>query len=253
MKKKIVLISGSSKGIGNVIARTFLKNGDKVLINGTNKLNLYKAYKKLSNQFNKSNVMAIEGDISSLKTLKKIKMQVIKKWGAIDVIIANAGRIKVNEKTLNNKDMFRSNFFPAYKFVNFFLSDLKKSKSSSIVFISSIAAITKTTANKGFIKAKFEINKFAKRLSLKLAKKNININVLAPGNIYIKNGNWYQKMKSNKKKVLEYIKNNVPMQRFGYPEEVANLCIFLTSSNSKFITGQIIAVDGGQSLKNEFR
>ena len=245
-----MLVSGSSQGIGNIIARTFLENGDKVLINATNKINLSKAYKKLCNEFDKSNVIAIDGDISSLKTLKKIKVQVIKKWGGINVIIANAGRVRsVNGKTLGNNDMFRSNFFPAYKFANFFLRDLKKSKYGSIVFISSIAAITKTSANKGFINAKFKINKFAKKLSLKLAKENINVNVLAPGNIYIKNGNWDLKMKSNKIKVLKYIKNNVPMQRFGYPEEVANLCIFLTLSNSRFITGQIIAVDGGQSLK----
>ena len=145
--------------------------------------------------------------------------------------------------------MFRSNFFPAYKFANFFLQDLKKSKCGSIIFISSIAAITKTTANSGFAKAKYEINKFAKKLALKLAKENINVNVLAPGNIYIKNGNWDLKMKSNGIKILKYIKNNVPMRRFGYPEEIANLCTFLTSKKSKFITGQVIAVDGGQSLK----
>ena len=82
-----------------------------------------------------------------------------------------------------------------------------------------------------------------------MSKNNVNVNIVAPGNIYIKKGNWDIKMKENKKEVIRYIKKNVPMKRFVYPDEVANLCLFLADRNSKSITGQIIAIDGGQSLQ----
>ena len=75
----------------------------------------------------------------------------------------------------------------------------------------------------------------------------VRVNAIAPGNIIFKGSVWDKKIKANKKKVLNYIKENVPQKRFGRPQEVADLAIFLSSDKAGFISGEIINIDGGQT------
>ena len=80
-----------------------------------------------------------------------------------------------------------------------------------------------------------------------MAKNNIRINAVSPGNIYFKNGNWDHKIKKNKKEVTNYIKNNVPLNKFGTTKNVADIVMFLSSELSSFTTGANIIIDGGQT------
>lgn len=246
---RVIFVSGSSKGLGYYIASKFLENGDKVIINGTNNYELKKSYNKLIKIYKKTKVVALCGDVREEKFLKKAKKIIKKKFGILNIIVANAGRLRFNGKLLSYKEMINCNYNTSLNFSNFFKKDIVASKNGSIILLSSIAAITRTTAPKGFVEAKSRINKLGKKLALELSKKNVNVNVVSPGNILIKNGNWDNKIKNNKKEVMNYITKNVPMQRFAKPEEVSSLCLFLTEKQSKFITGQIISIDGGQSLK----
>jgi len=246
---RVVFVSGSSRGLGYYIAKKFLENGDKVIVNGTNNYELKKTYIKLIKIHKKSNILALSGDIREKSFLKKAKQIIKKKFKALNILVANAGRLRLNGKLLDNKEMLKYNYKTASNFSNFFKKDIVSTKNGSIIFISSIAAITKTTAPKGYVEAKSRINKLSKKLALELSKKNVNVNVILPGNILIKNGNWDNKIKKNKKEVMNYIKKNVPMKRFASPEEISNLCLFLSEKKSKFITGQLISIDGGQSIK----
>lgn len=248
MKKsnKVAIISGSSKGIGLGLAKKFLEKNYNVLINSRNLEALSTSYRYLKKKF-PNKVLMICGDISKTKTLKDIKKIILKKWNRIDLLIANAGDISSN-KTNNKKWLINKNFVTSKKFVDFFYKYLIKTE-GNIIFISSIVALIKTNAPMGYTISKKLINAYGKKLSLKLAKYNINVNIVAPGNIYFKNGNWFNKLKNEPKKTIKYIKDNVPMNMFGSVSDVTNLCYFLSSNESNFITGQIIAVDGGQSIK----
>ena len=244
IKNKIIIISGSSKGIGKGIAEEFLKKNNKVLINSRNLIDLDRTYKNLKIKY-KNKILMVCGDIQKRKTLNNIKKIILKKWGRIDVLVANAGDIN----NIKNKDDFvKKNYNTTKKFIDFFYKNLIKS-SGSIILISSIVSLVKTNAPEGFITSKKLIDIYGKKLSIKLAKYNINVNIISPGNIYFKNGNWFKKMKKNSIKTKKYINQNVPMKKFGTINDVSNLCIFLSSDLSKFITGQIIAVDGGQSIE----
>ena len=75
----------------------------------------------------------------------------------------------------------------------------------------------------------------------------MRINLVSPGNILMQGNNWYKKLSKDKKKVLQYINNNVPMKKFGKPEDVANAVLFLSSNFSSFISGSNLIVDGGQT------
>ena len=75
----------------------------------------------------------------------------------------------------------------------------------------------------------------------------IRVNTVSPGNILFPNGTWDKKLKANKKEIMEYIHKNVPMKRFGSPDEIANTVLFLSSEKASFINGANLVVDGGQS------
>jgi len=251
LKNKNFLISGSSKGIGLKIAETLLNEGSRVIINGRTKNLLKKEFKNLSLKYGKK-VFYVEGDVKNQRVLKKIKGLIKKKLKQLDGIVANAG---AGKKQLDNffseKNYIwhlENNFFPSFKFVNYFLEEMKKSQ-GSIVFISSIASLKDIGAPLGYASSKLNLNFYSKLLANKVAKYNVRVNNVIPGNILFKGGNWENKIKKNSSKINSMIKNKVPLNRFGKPEEIADMVTFLLSSKSAFMTGSEIVIDGGQIIK----
>ena len=160
LSNKTFLISGSSKGIGLKIAETLLSEDANVIITGRSK-NLIK------NQFNKLylkfglKAAYVDGDIKSSFVLKKIKNLVKKRWKRLDGIVANAGSIKKNISSFSSeKDFYwyqKNNFLTAFKFVNYFLNEIKKNQ-GSIIFISSIASLRDLGAPLGYASSKLSLN-----------------------------------------------------------------------------------------------
>ncbi len=118
--------------------------------------------------------------------------------------------------------------------------------SGSIVFISSICGVESLGAPTDYSVAKSAIIAFSKNLSRKVGP-SLRVNTVAPGNIYFKGGTWDKKVKTDSTKVKNMLKNEVPLQRFGTPEEIADAVAFLCSERASFITGANLVVDGGQT------
>ncbi len=251
LSNKTFLISGSSKGIGLKIAENLLSESANVIITGRSKNLIKNQFSKLFSKFG-SKVAYVDGDIKNDLVLKKIKNLLKKRWKKLDGIVANAGSIKKNISSFSSeKDFYwyqKNNFLTAFKFVNYFLNEIKKSQ-GSIIFISSIASLKDLGAPLGYASSKLSLNFYSKFLVNELARYNVRVNNIVPGNIYFKGGNWDKKIKKNPKKVKKMIKNLVPLGRFGKPEEIANLAAFLLSSKSSFMTGTEIVIDGGQIIK----
>ena len=121
---------------------------------------------------------------------------------------------------------------------------------SSIVFISSIAGIHDLGAHLGYKSAKRNIIDYSQFLAKILSSRKIRVNTVSPGNIFFKGGNWSKKLQKNEKLIRKYIKENVPLNSFGRPEDIAIIVAYLLSTKSKFVTGANFVIDGGQILNH---
>jgi len=241
IKKKIVFISGSSSGIGFYLAKLFQNDDFIIIINGKN----IKKLKKSSSELN--NCSYIQGDLTNSKDIKKIITEISKKFGYIDVLISNQGNSNFKKNNLDLDFAFKNNFFSS---VNLILNSQKilKKNSSKIICISSICG--KEIINGapiGYSVAKSALNFFIKSFSNKLANDGITINGIMPGNILFEDSVWQKKLDKNKKLTKKYIKENVPVNEFGTVKDIFSICKMIYDQSSKFLTGTIIKIDGGQT------
>ena len=244
--KKNVLITGSSRGIGFAIAKKFGEVGCKVILNGRNSKRLIKAKKKILNSFIE------QGDLSNEKKCNKIIKNIIRKHKKLDILVCNIGNgsPRFNKSNYNKWiSYFNDNFFSAVNIIDQSKKYLAKTK-GSIICISSICGIeTIKNAPIEYSVAKSALNSYVKLISTSLGSKKIRINAIAPGNIFFKGSVWEKKLLSNRKKTLDYINENVPLKKLGNPDDISELCLYLCSDKSNFITGAVFTIDGGQTKK----
>ena len=247
LKNKKVFITGSSQGIGLEIAKFFVKEECKVVINSRKGKKFKNIKKKIKN------LDYLAGDVTNKKNAIKIAHQFSNKFGDIDILICNVGGGKIN-RNLSPLDgdwdqSFKKNFFSATNMIESFKKSLIKTK-GNVICISSICGIEEIPgAPFSYSIAKNSLNSYVKHLSKQFGKYGVRINAIAPGNIIHQKSVWEKKMKNNSNKVKKFLETEVALQKFGKPEDIAYLTIFLSSEISNFITGSIVVVDGGQ-LRN---
>lgn len=244
-KNKNILVCGSTYGIGFDIAKKFYEKKANVIFTGRT----VKKIEIIKSKYKKS--LAIECDFSDDTHIENLKIKVKKNLKNLDTIVCNigSGKSKPNfEETYEDwLNIFNINLMYAVKTIKILSPLLKKKKGSTIIFISSICGCEATSAPMSYSSAKSALNIFAKNLSNLYIKKNIRVNAVSPGNVLFKGSTWDYKLKENRLKTLDLIKDKVPINRFATPDEISNVVLFLASDFSSFIVGQNIIVDGGQT------
>ena len=189
------------------------------------------------------NCKAYQSDAASFEDSQKFVDMVIKDFGTIDVLINNAGITKDNLLMRMNEDDFDKvievNLKSVFNMVKATQRTFLKNRSGSIINISSIVGVKGNAGQSNYAASKAGIIGFSKSIALELGSRNIRSNVIAPGFIQTEMTD-----KLNQDVVNQWI-SGIPLKRGGTPEDVANLCLFLSSDLSTFITGQVINVDGG--------
>ena len=175
----------------------------------------------------------------------------IKQWGGLDIVVVNVGSGKSVLDPIpsaeNFEHVFSLNFDSAVYTAREFYPLLKSSR-GNLIFISSIAGLEAFGAPVDYSTAKSAIIALSKNLSRKVAN-NVRVNVIAPGNINFPGSSWDEKIKLDDTKVEDIIKSTGPMKRFGTPDEIADAALFICSERAKFITGSVLVVDGGQTVR----
>lgn len=250
LNDKKVLITGGSRGIGKAIAESFLAEGASVTIVSRGVEQLFETERYLKNRFKNSEIHALACDCTSIVELKKLGVSVERFWGGLDIVVANVGNGESNASAIPDdlqwKKTWDTNFESALHTARTFLPMLKKTK-GNLLFISSIAAIEAFGAPVDYSTAKMAVVALAKNMARKLANE-VRVNVVAPGNIHFDGGSWDEKIKKSPNNVKKIIKSTVPMNRFGTPNEISDVVVFLCSNKASFMTGSILVVDGGQTV-----
>lgn len=252
LKGKYALVTGGSHGIGRSISLELAKEGCNVAICARNK----KRVEKVVEEIKKYNV-DVKGyitDVMIKEDIEKTIHNIIKEWGTIHILINNVGGggraglecvEETNEEVWNS--VYNKNVLTAIRFITAFIPYMKKQKWGRVIAISSIFG-KEGGGRPWFNMAKSSQISMIKSLSLNknLVKDGITFNTVAPGYIDISDKRSKKEVNKNLLFLKEKI-NELPLERIGTPEEVANVVIFLCSELSSLVNGSCICVDGGQS------
>ena len=244
LENKVALITGSTRGIGNSIARLFLENNAKVVICGSTKENAEKAVEKMKEELSLTdeNIMGIGLNMKDASSMKSSVEEVINKWGRIDVLVNNAG-ITSNVSLLDSTDeqfmeMFQINFFGVVSLTREVVKYMKET-GGSIINTSSMVGNYGARNQSAYASSKFAINGLTKSLAKELGDYNIRVNAVAPGVVET------DMMSIVSEEMKVGLKRMIPLNRLANPEELAGAYLYLASDLSKYTTGTIINVDGG--------
>ncbi len=236
MDKKIVFITGVSRGIGLELAKCFLNDGYFVI--GTSRSDF-----NLPTVLSSENCLHLPLDVTNRdqvsSCIKKLKEEDI----VPNVLINNAGITKdqlfLRMKDEDWDDVIDSNLTSVFNITKLFIKSMVKDRSGKIINISSVAGLMGNPGQVNYSASKAGLGGFTRALAKEVAARNITVNCIAPGFIETDMTNHF------KEEELDNILNQIPANKMGNPKNIADLALFLASDKGEYITGQTISVDGG--------
>lgn len=242
---KLALITGGTRGIGKQIALTFAKEGYDIAINYRTEND---DFKNTEREIEANNVkcFAVQGDVIKFEDCEKFVKQIIEKFGNIDVLVNNAGitrdTLLMRMKEEDFRQVIDTNLVGTFNVTKNVISYMMKARNGRIINISSVVGISGNAGQTNYAASKAGIIGFTKSLAKEVASRNITVNAVAPGFIDT------QMTAVLKEDIKEEIAKKIPLKRMGTPQDVANVVKFLASSDSSYITGQVIHIDGGMLM-----
>ena len=245
---KIFLVTGGSRGIGRAITTGLLQEGAKVAIIARKKRGVNQAVSDFAQKFGSAQILGLVGDCANENSLSEHISELENIWGGLDGVVANVGDGRsVPDPVPDTKQwsqVWQTNFETALITTRTCLPMLQ-ARQGSLLFISSITGLSVLGAPVDYSVAKTAVIALAQNLARKVGPR-VRVNVIAPGNIFFPGGSWDEKVKTQPEVVDTMLRSQVPLQRFGTPEEIADAAVYLCSSRASFITGSVLRVDGGQ-------
>ena len=243
MERKTAFISGASRGIGEAIAITLSKEYD-VIINYANSEAGAKAVLAKLDPSGKHKMM--QCDVANEQDVKEMMDTIVKEYGHLDVVVNNAGITKDNlllrMREEEFDDVIRINLKGTYNCIRHVARIMMKQRHGKIVNMASVVGLCGNIGQVNYAASKGGVIAMTKAVAKELAPRGINVNAVAPGVIQT------AMTDTLSEDVQANAKNNIPMKKFGSVQDVANVVKFLCSEDSDYITGQVIAVDGGMVM-----
>ena len=239
MKK--ILITGASGGIGSSIADKFLTNNYEMILTSSSETTLSKLKQKYGNNHHYYVL-----DFKNLDENNIILKKISEEHQDLNVIVNNAGitddSLLLRMKTDQWNNVIQANLSSNFTIIKALLPNMIKNKSGNIIGVSSVVATSGNPGQSNYVAAKSGMIGFYKSIAIEVASRNINVNIVSPGFII---SPMTDKLNDKQKNV---ILEKIPMKRFGNTNEIADLVYFLSSDESRYITGQNIHINGGMLM-----
>jgi 3-oxoacyl-[acyl-carrier protein] reductase len=244
LKDKVALVTGGAKGIGRAIAMTFAKEGADIVVADVNLEVAQKTASEIESLGRKA--LALEMDVTNYEKVEEGVNKILDKFGKVDILVNNAGITKDNLLLRMSQAewdaVINVNLKGTFNCIKAVSRPMVKQRSGRIISIASIIGLMGNWGQANYAASKAGIIALTKTVAKELASRNINANSVAPG--FIQTDMTAKLSEDVKAKMMEAI----PMAKLGTPEDVANVCLFLASEESRYITGQTITVDGGMVM-----
>jgi len=239
-KGKVALITGSTRGIGKAIAVAFAEGGATVIITGRKKETAELVAGNIKNEFG---VEAYGFELDLTGDIKSVWKEIEETVGKVDILVNNAGITKdtlfIRMKEEDWNSVIETNLTGTFKITQLAVKGMIKKKWGRVINITSIVGFTGNIGQVNYSTTKAGLIGFTKSLAKELASRNITVNAVAPGFIETDmTGSLPEDIKDS------YLKQ-IPLGKFGKPEDVANVVTFLASDKASYITGETIHVNGG--------
>ncbi len=242
LEGKTVIITGASRGIGKGIAQVFAKQGANIAFTYSSSVEAANALEKELVDLGVK-AKGYQSNAASFDEAQTLAANVAKEFGSIDVLINNAGITKDNLLMRISEEDFDTvievNLKSVFNMTKAVQRTMLKQRKGSIINMSSVVGVKGNAGQTNYAASKAGIIGFSKSVALELGSRNIRSNVVAPGFIETE-----MTAKLNEDIVKEW-RAGIPLKRGGSPEDVANVCVFLASDLSAYVTGQTLNVDGG--------
>ena len=242
LQGKVALITGASKGIGRGIAIKFAREGANVAFTYLSSVEQGIALEKELESFG-IKAKGYRSDASDYKAAEELVNAVVADFGTVNVLVNNAGITKDGLLMRMSEEQFdgviKANLKSVFNLTKAIQRPMLKQRSGSIINMSSVVGIKGNAGQANYAASKAGIIGFSKSIALELGSRNIRCNAVAPGFIETE---MTAVLDPN---VVQGWRDAIPLKRGGTPDDVANLCLFLASDLSSYITGQVINVDGG--------
>ncbi len=238
LDKKIAVVTGASRGIGKAIALELAKRGCFVVIN-------YNGNEALANEVKEEivNAQTYQCNISDFEACGKFFKEIIKEYGRIDILVNNAGITKdgllMRMSEADFDKVLDVNLKGTFNCIRQVLRPMLKQKSGRIINMSSVVGLYGNVGQANYAASKAGVIGLTKATAKEVASRGITVNAIAPGFIET------DMTAVLSEEVKETMLNQIPMKCFGKPEDVAKAVGFLASEDARYITGQVLSVDGG--------
>lgn len=242
---KTALVTGGSRGIGRSIALAFANQGANVIINYTSN---EESAAKVIEEIKSFNVkaLAVKANVSNAEEINDMMDKIEEMFDGIDILVNNAGitrdNLFIRMKEEDWDQVMDINLKGVFLCTKAVIRKMIKQKYGKIINLSSVVGVVGNPGQANYCASKAGVIGFTKSLAKEIAGKNITVNAIAPGFIET------DMTKALPENVKESMLEIIPMKKYGKPEDIANLVLFLSSDNASYITGQVIHVDGGMAM-----